>query len=271
MPKISLKDGTINKSVGIVILDSTRTDDFGLSSLVYNSSGLIAYWYQPGVTNSTAISLITLSTPTSSYTSGGFIEIDPTNLVGHYRFDIPDVCLTGSTDVIIELSGADNMAPCRLEIELTQIDNQNVINGGITALPNTVCTVNSSLITSGTGMNQLSVSGGNIAGVVGNIGGNVDGSVGSVLGGVTVATNSDKTGYILGSTGLNSIDITAPTGQATNFTQMMVALWRRYFKKSVKNQTNLTIITYADDGTTVITTQDYSDDGLGNEILESAG
>jgi hypothetical protein len=271
MPKFSIKAGTTNKSVGIVIVDSSRTDDYGLAHLTYNTSGLIAYWYQPGITNSNNITLSSLLTPTSSYISGGFIEIDAINLVGHYRFDIPNVCLTGSTDVIIELSGADNMSACRLEIELTQTDNQDPIRGGMSALPNVECTTNGSLITSGAGLDQLNVSSGNIIGIIGNIGGNVDGSVGSVLSGVTVATNSDKTGYILGSTGLNSIDTTAPTGQATNFTQMIVALWRRYYKKSVKNETNLTIITYANDNVTPITTQTFSDDGLGNETLGSAG
>lgn len=270
MPKISRKKGTINESVGIVILDSTRTDDFGLAGLVYNSSNLIAAWWQPGVTGSNSIDLVNLSTITSAYSSGGFKETDNTLLVGHYRLDIPDVCFTGATTVIIELSGADNMSPCRLEIELTETDNQDVIRNGMTVLPNTVCTTNSSLITSGAGVDQLNVSGGDIANVLGSVEGNVDGTVTGILNPVTVGTNNDKTGYILGATGLNSIDTTAPTGVADNFREMLVQIWRRYFKKSIKSESGLTIKTYADDNSTVLTTQTYTDDGIGNETLNSA-
>lgn len=75
----------------------------------------------------------------------------------------------------------------------------------------------------------------------------------------TVTTNTDKTGYSLASTGLDSIAVTAPSGVATTFPGMVVQLWRRFFKKATKTSTQ--IKTYADDGTTVVTTQTVSDDG----------
>jgi hypothetical protein len=76
--------------------------------------------------------------------------------------------------------------------------------------------------------------------------------------GVVVAAAS-KTGYALASTGLDSINTTAPSGVASNFREMIVQTWRRFFKKSALTSTTLT--TYADDGTTPITTQTASDDG----------
>jgi predicted transcriptional regulator len=76
--------------------------------------------------------------------------------------------------------------------------------------------------------------------------------------GVVVATAS-KTGYGLAADGLDSIATTAPTTVASNFRQMLVQLWRRFFKKAVKNSTQ--IKTYADDGAIVVTTQTISDDG----------
>ncbi len=162
MAKLSIKQSTTSKSVGIVILDSTKTDGSGLTGLVYNSGSLIAYWYQPGVSAPAAISLATLASATTAYSSGGFFELDATHMKGHYRLDIPNACLTGATDVIIELSGATNMAPCRLEIELTATDNQDAVHGGMSALPNTACATNASLLTSGTGTDQLSVSSGRV-------------------------------------------------------------------------------------------------------------
>jgi len=64
-------------------------------------------------------------------------------------------------------------------------------------------------------------------------------------------------GVVLSSTGLNNISITAPTGPATNFREMMVQLWRRFFKKTTLDATN--IKTYADNGSTIVTTQTASE------------
>ena len=52
---------------------------------------------------------------------------------------------------------------------------------------------------------------------------------------------------------------TAPSGVASNFREMLVQTWRRFFKKTVKNDNTSTIKTYADNETTVTTTQTISD------------
>lgn len=82
-----------------------------------------------------------------------------------------------------------------------------------------------------------------------------------VLGGtgVVVATSNDKTGYKLASDGLDSISTTAPAGVASNFREMMIQTWRRFFRKATRTSTQ--IKTYADDGTTVLTTQTISASG----------
>lgn len=64
---------------------------------------------------------------------------------------------------------------------------------------------------------------------------------------------------VLASNGLDSISITAPTGVASNFREMMVQVWRRFFKKATKSSS--AIETFADDGTTVLTTQAISVSG----------
>lgn len=74
-----------------------------------------------------------------------------------------------------------------------------------------------------------------------------------------VSVVQDKTGYALSASGLDSISTTAPTGVAGNFREMLIQIWRRFFKKSTLTATQLT--TYRDDGTTVATTQTVSDDG----------
>lgn len=59
--------------------------------------------------------------------------------------------------------------------------------------------------------------------------------------------------------GLDAISTTAPTGPASNFREMVVQTWRRFFKKAT--QTDTQIKTYADNGSTVVTMQTVSDDG----------
>jgi hypothetical protein len=84
-------------------------------------------------------------------------------------------------------------------------------------------------------------------------------TVGTVTNPVTAGTVSDKTGYALAATGLDSITATTPTGVATTFPQKLVQLWHRFFGKVTMTATQLK--TYDDAGTGVLTTQTTSDDG----------
>jgi len=154
--KLSLKAGTTSKTIEIFIQDSSSTTGAGLTGLVYNSSGLSAYFHRPKDTSATAITLATLAANNSAYSSGGFREIDATNLPGWYRFDIPDTALAASnTSCSIMLKGATNMAPLPIEIELTAWDNQDAVRGGLTALPNANAEAAGGLYTRGTGAGQI--------------------------------------------------------------------------------------------------------------------
>lgn len=165
MAKLSIVAGATSQSVNVFVQDSSSTVGAGLSGLVFNTSGLIAYYTFTGANAAaTAITLATLAAVGSAYSSGGFKEIDSTNMKGLYRLDIPNAALATSKGraVTIMLGGATNMAPLALEIELTGWDNQDGVHGGLTALPNTAVTTNASLLTSGTGTDQLSVTSGRI-------------------------------------------------------------------------------------------------------------
>jgi hypothetical protein len=163
MAKLSIVAGATSQSVTIFIQDSSSTVGAGLSGLVFNTSGLIAYYTFTGANaGSTAITLATLAAVNSAFSSGGFKEIDATNMKGLYRLDLPNAALATSKgqSSVIQLGGATNMATCVLEIELTGWNNQDGVHGGLTCLPNTAVTTNASLITSGTGTDQLQVTGG---------------------------------------------------------------------------------------------------------------
>lgn len=83
---------------------------------------------------------------------------------------------------------------------------------------------------------------------------------------VNVGTNLDKTGYTLASNGLDAINTAAPAGNPVNFREMLVMVYRRFFKKAVLDGNQ--IRTFADDGTTVLTTQAVSSSGT-TEIQEA--
>lgn len=141
MAKLSILAGATSQSVNIFIQDSTVTTGAGKTGLAFNTSSLVAYYTFTGANcTATSITLATLAAVNSAYSSGGFKEIDATNMPGLYRLDIPNAALAGSNgrSVAIMLKGATAMAPCVLEIELTAIDNQSTGFGLVNASANAV-------------------------------------------------------------------------------------------------------------------------------------
>jgi len=92
----------------------------------------------------------------------------------------------------------------------------------------------------------------------------IDVDVTAYLYDVDSLTAADKTGHVLASTGLDEIPVTAPAGVAASFSEMLVQLWRRFFKKSTLSATELK--TYADNGTAVLTTQAATDTGVSQTL-----
>lgn len=161
MAKMQLLVGSTSNTINIFIQDSSSTVGAGLAGLVYNTAGLTAYYALPRAAP-VAITLAT-QTVTGAFSSGGFVELDATHTKGLYRLDIPDAAVASGRFANIYLYGATNMAPVVLEIELTATNNQDAVHGGMSALPNTACTTNASLITSGTSTDQLQVTSGGAA------------------------------------------------------------------------------------------------------------
>ena len=135
MAKLLLQKATTSKTTLIFVPNSSVTTGAGLTGLVYNSAGLTAYYYREE--QGTGATSITLATATlGTWASGGFKEVDAANMPGWYEFGIPDAALaTGADFVGIALKGATNMAPVNIEIQLTGIDVNDAVRGGMTALP----------------------------------------------------------------------------------------------------------------------------------------
>lgn len=151
--KLSILAGATSQSVNLFVRDSSSTTGAGLTGLAYNTSGLTCYYTFAGANaTATAVTLATLAAVNSAYSSGGFKEIDSTNMPGWYRFDIPNAALATSKgrSVAFHLKGATNMAPLPFEVELTGWDNQDGVRGGLTALPNATAGANTGLPVVGT-------------------------------------------------------------------------------------------------------------------------
>lgn len=132
MGKIQILAGATSVSVNVFIRDSSSTTGAGLTGLASNTASLTAYYALPRAA-AVAIALATLAAVTSAFSSGGFKEIDATNMPGWYRLDIPNAALASGRFVDIHLQGAANMAPTPVEIELTATNNQVAGNGLLTA------------------------------------------------------------------------------------------------------------------------------------------
>lgn len=135
--KLALVKGATSVRLYLFIQNSSVTTGAGLTGLVFNSASLTAYYVRPGG-SATAITLAT-QTVTGAYSSGGFVEVDATNMPGVYRFDVPDAVLaTGVDSAVVMLKGATNMAPVVLEIQLTGADLNDATSLGLSRLDATV-------------------------------------------------------------------------------------------------------------------------------------
>jgi hypothetical protein len=108
--------GLTSQTLDIFLQDSSSSTGQGLAGLVFNSASLVAS-YRKGATGSrTAITLAT-QTVGGAWSSGGFVEIDATNMKGVYRLDIPNAAVDTEGFVTLYLYGATNLLPTALRID----------------------------------------------------------------------------------------------------------------------------------------------------------
>jgi hypothetical protein len=121
---MKIKRGSTSVRRLIFIGDSSSTTGAGLANLTHSSSGLVCYYFAGDLSDDVQVSLVAPSA-LGSYTSGGFIAVDNTNMPGWYEIGIPNAALDGGNEVAIQLRGATNMAPLNIYIELDSVDYQD--------------------------------------------------------------------------------------------------------------------------------------------------
>lgn len=151
--KLNIQQGATSVTLEVFVQDSSSSTGAGLTGLAFNTAGLTCYYHTLLASAATAVTLATLAANNTAWTSGGFREIDATNMPGWYRLDIPNAALASGRSVSVHLKGATNMAPLPIEIALTGWNNQDSVRGGMTALPNAAAAANGGLPTVGTSNN----------------------------------------------------------------------------------------------------------------------
>ena len=126
---MKLKRGSTSVRRLIFVGDSSSTTGAGLANLLHNTSGLVAYYFAGDLSNEVQITLATATL--GSYTSGGFVAVDNSNMPGWYEIGIPDAALDGGNEVAIQLRGAANMVPVNIYIELDAVDYQTDAMGAL--------------------------------------------------------------------------------------------------------------------------------------------
>ncbi len=121
--------GSTNVSVTIRILDDT--DGTPETGVVWNTSG-IDMEYRRETAAVVDITEATLAALTTAHTDGGFLHIGN----GYYRLDVPDAAFaTGVTGVLIQ-GTVTGMVVIGCYVHLVDVDDQDAVRMGMTALPN---------------------------------------------------------------------------------------------------------------------------------------
>jgi hypothetical protein len=267
--KLALPKGATSQTVLIFIQDSTSTGGAGKTGLAFNTASLTAYYARPRAA-AVAITLAT-QTVTGAYSSGGFVEIDATNMPGLYRFDPPDAVLaTGVDSVVVMLKGATGMAPLPLEIQLTDFNLNDADpavdvtkwNGTAVAAPNVAGVPKVDLThwlgtaaatPTVAGVPEVDVT--HVGGAAETIGARLDAAVS------TRATPAQVNTELLD---VLNTDTFAEPGQEAPPATTTLAKKLGYLYKAFRNkltQTSTTLSVFADDGSTVDQKATVSDDG----------
>ena len=191
MAKLTVKAGSTSRLEHVFILDSTSTTGAGKTGLT--NASVTAFYFRPGDTTTTGRS-ITLSAGTlGTWSSGGFIQVNATDMPGLYEFGIPNAVFAAGVNHAVVMIKGTGIAPVLLEYDLVAYDPLDTVRLGLTAMPSVASGSAGAIITSGTGTAQLNVSSGNVAGSVASVatGGITSGSFATgAITATTLAANS---------------------------------------------------------------------------------
>ena len=179
MAKLTVKAGSTSRLEHVFILDSTSATGAGKTALT--NASVTAFYFRPGDTTTTGRSITLAAGTLGTWSSGGFIQVNATDMPGLYEIGIPNAIFAAGVNHAVVMIKGTGIAPVLLEYELVAYDPLDTVRLGLTALPNAV------------------------AGAVGGL------PTGDASGRVTVA---DKTGYSLATAPLDATQTAAAVWNA---------------------------------------------------------
>ena len=180
---ITIAPGSTSQSIELYL---------GATGLTASTAGLAAR-YNRTRTASVSIPLVA-RTIAQAWTSGGFAEVDSTNMPGVYRLDVPDAALAaGADDVTIVVRGASGTNGAVMTIKLssgglTAAQTAQAVLDAVASTHNNIGSIGASIQDkAGYSLStpQSFSTTGSVGSVTGNVAGNVTGTVGGVAGNVT--------------------------------------------------------------------------------------
>lgn len=124
-----VKKGSTDRSVTVRIIDST--DGTPETGVVFNTSG-IDLWYRREGAAKTSVTEATLAALTTGHADGGFLHVGD----GVYRLDLPDAAFATGANYVDFGGTVTGMIVMGGRVRLVDIDIEDGVRGGMTALPN---------------------------------------------------------------------------------------------------------------------------------------
>jgi hypothetical protein len=143
--------GLSNASSGLIIATIT---DVEAATTAYTASG------------STIQSIGTLGSYSAPPANNcRFAQVDAANHPGIYELQLANAryAVSSAKSLLVSITGVSGVADCDVVIPLLSANPYDGVRGGLSALPNSACASNASLITAGTGTAQLSTASGAVS------------------------------------------------------------------------------------------------------------
>lgn len=135
-----VKKGSTDRSVSLRIIDST--DGTPETSVAYNTSG-IDLWYRREGAAKTSITEATLAALTTAHADGGFLAVGD----GVYRLDLPDAAFATGANYVDFGGTVTGMIVIGGRVRLVDVDLEDTVRAGLTALPNAAAAASGGLPT----------------------------------------------------------------------------------------------------------------------------
>lgn len=135
-----VKKGSTDRSVTLRIVDST--DGTPETGVVYNTGG-IDLWYRRESSAKVSITEASLSALTDAHSDGGVLHISD----GYYRLDLPDAAFATGANHVDFGGTVTGMVVIGGRVKLVNVDLEDTVRAGLTALPNAAAGANGGLPT----------------------------------------------------------------------------------------------------------------------------